>query len=159
MHRLILSVTLTLALATSAAAKEPAEKAFDLLSRYTAEKTAQDYIKLQNSIPAKDAEKLDAKLSTLYGEPKVTRAGLKVWEVQNPAPSAQQAKFTTIMCGPDGKGGYYISADSRGSNADVALRAKQRKKAKSASRPAPQAQSRRMQPLTTQRTIQSNEVD
>ncbi len=101
-----------LAFAAPALATDSGDAAFDLLSKYTAEARQTDYIKLQSSIKMSDAKSIDAKISELYGTPAVTRAGLKVWEVANN--SGTGAPHTTIMCGPDGSGGLFISADRRG---------------------------------------------
>jgi len=110
--RKILIATLFAAIAMPAFATDSGDAAFELLSQYTAEKQRKNYIKLQSSIDLADAMAIDAKFSELYGAPEVSRSGLKVWEVENT--NGQGARQTTIMCGPDGKGGIFISADRRG---------------------------------------------
>jgi len=111
--RFILSIAAaaSLALATPAFAKDSGDAAFALLSKYMPDTKQSDYIKLQSSIKMSDAMAFDAQLSEVYGAPATTREGLKVWEVEN---TRGGAKKTTIMCGPDGQGGIYISADRRG---------------------------------------------
>ena len=106
-----LLTTLALLIAAPAYATDSGNAAFEILGAFTAEVQQTDFIKLQSSIDRADAMAIDAKLSKIYGEAKVTRAGLKVWEIENLGTGAEH---TTIMCGPDGEGGIYISADRRG---------------------------------------------
>jgi len=127
--RIALLTTLFFALAAPAMATDSGDAAFELLSAFEAEKKRPNYIKLQSSIGMADAETIDAKISEIYGAPTVSREGLKVWEVENTTGSG--AKHTTIMCGPDGHGGIFISADRRGPKANGAnsrAKAKQVKK-------------------------------
>ena len=125
--RLILLTAILTALAMPAAAKDSGELAFDLLAQFAIETQKPDYIKLQSSINLSDAKAIDAKISKAYGDPQLTRSGLKVWEIENTSNSG--AKHTTIMCGPDGKGGTLISADRRGTTLNgVQTKSKRRKK-------------------------------
>jgi len=110
--RKIILATLLATVALPAFAKDSGDAAFDLLSKYKAEKQQTNYIKLVSTIDMADAMSIDAKISELYGTPEVSRSGLKVWEIENSGGGG--AKHTTIMCGPDGKGGIFISADRRG---------------------------------------------
>lgn len=110
--RKIILASLLAALSLPAYAKDSGDAAFKLLSQYTAEKSRPNYIKLQSSINMADAMAIDAKISEIYGTPEVSRDGLKVWEVENT--SGKGGRTTTIMCGPDGNGGIFISADRRG---------------------------------------------
>lgn len=109
-----LATIFALCAAPLAHASEPAQTAFDLLSQHATAKKSANYVKLNSSIDEATAMKLDARFIELYGEPAVSRAGLKVWEIANPNANSDQAKITTLMCGPDGSGGIYISADRRG---------------------------------------------
>lgn len=104
-----------IAFVSPAYAIDSGDAAFEILSKFDAEKSKTNYIKLQTSISFRDAEAIDAKFSEIYGDPEISRAGLKVWEVENN--SGSRAKKTTIMCGPDGKGGILISVDRRGPKA------------------------------------------
>lgn len=110
--RKILIATLFAGIAAPAFATDSGDAAFELLSQYTAEKHRKNFIKLQSDIDMADAMAIDAKFSELYGLPEISRSGLKVWEIENT--SGRGAKLTTLMCGPDGKGGIFISADRRG---------------------------------------------
>lgn len=110
--RIILMTGIFAAFAFPAFAKDSGDAAFALLSEYAAEIQRPNYIKLQSSIDMNDAMSIDAKISEIYGTPAVSRSGLKVWEIKNN--TGNGAKKTTIMCGPDGNGGIYISADRRG---------------------------------------------
>jgi hypothetical protein len=118
--RKILIAALFATIATPAFATDSGDAAFDLLSQYTAEKQRKNYIKLKSNIDLTDAMEIDAKISEIYGTPRVERSGLKVWEVENT--TGNGAKQTTIMCGPDGKGGVFISADRRGKAINKAAR-------------------------------------
>lgn len=110
--RILLLASILATVAIPAFAKDSGEAAFNLLSQYTTEKQRPNYIKLKSTIDMAEAMEIDAKISEVYGSPTVRRSGLKVWEIQNT--SGKGGKTTTIMCGPDGKGGIYISADRRG---------------------------------------------
>lgn len=110
--RILLLASILTAVAMPAFAKDSGEAAFNLLSQYNTENQRPNYIKLKSTIDMADAMEIDAKISEVYGTPTVSRSGLKVWEVENT--SGTGGKTTTIMCGPDGKGGIYISADRRG---------------------------------------------
>jgi len=110
--RTILLSCLFAALAAPAFAKDSGDAAFDLLAQYASETQQTDYIRLNGGIALSDAQSIDAEITKLYGKPSITRSGLKVWEVKNK--NATGAELTTIMCGPDGKGGVFISADRRG---------------------------------------------
>lgn len=112
MRKFLLASIFT-AFAMPAFATDSGDAAFELLSKFTAEAQETNYIKLQSTIAMSDAMAIDARISELYGVPEVSRGGLKVWEIKNDSSGADQAKFTTIMCGPDQKGGIYISADRR----------------------------------------------
>lgn len=129
MRKFLLTALIAVSTAASAHAVEPAQTAFDLLSDFSASTKTSDYIKLQSSIDQTEAMKIDAKFSELFGTPVVQRSGLKVWEVPNETPRSDQAAFTTIMCGPDQKGGIYVSADRRG-NKSVDITPGQANKAK-----------------------------
>lgn len=104
--------TLFAAIALPAYATDSGDAAFELLSQYRAETKQKHYIKLQSSIDMAEAMAIDAKISEIYGAPEVSRSGLKVWEMENT--SGRGGKQTTIMCGPDGQGGVFISVDRRG---------------------------------------------
>lgn len=123
--RKILIAALFAAIAMPAFATDSGDAAFNLLSQYSAEKQRKNYIKLQSNIDMVDAMAIDAKFSELYGTPEISRSGLKVWEVENT--SGQGAKRTTIMCGPDGKGGIFISADRRGKAMNRAPKGQEKK--------------------------------
>ncbi len=110
--RKILLTALFTAAAWPAFAMDSGDAAFELLSQYAVETQKKNYIKLQSTINPADAMEIDAKFSEVYGDPEINRSGLKVWEIDNT--SGQGAKQTTLMCGPDGKGGLFISADRRG---------------------------------------------
>ena len=131
MRKLILA-SLFAAIAIPAFAKDSGDAAFNLLSQYTAEKQRPNYIKLQSSIDMAEAMEIDAIISEIYGMPSVQRSGLKVWEVENT--SGQGGKTTTIMCGPDGKGGIFISADRRGKALRRAAKGSETKQAKRTNR-------------------------
>lgn len=118
--RKILITALFAAIAMPAFATDSGDAAFDLLSKYSAEKQQKNYIKLQSTIDMADAIEIDAKISEIYGIPEVSRAGLKVWEIENTRGNG--SKHTTIMCGPDGHGGVFISADRRGKALNQALK-------------------------------------
>ncbi len=138
--RRILLAGLFAALAMPAFAKDSGDAAFELMSQYTAEKSHSNYIKLQSSINMADAMAIDAKISEIYGTPEVSRDGLKVWEVENK--SGKGGKTTTIMCGPDGKGGIFISADRRGKALNRPPKGSE-KKAETSSRPKIKAKAKR----------------
>lgn len=104
-----------IAFATSAFAVDSGDAAFALLSKYKTESQQTDYIKLRKFITPTDAMEIDRTFSELYGEPKVTREGLKVWEITNSKGSG--APQTTLMCGADKNGKFFISADRRGPKA------------------------------------------
>ena len=125
--RTILLSCLFAALAAPAFAKDSGDAAFDLLSSYAPESQQTNYIKLSSAITLSDAESIDAEMTKLYGKPSITRSGLKIWEVKNKKGTG--AELTTIMCGPDGKGGIIISADRRGPIANGA-NTKAKRKAK-----------------------------
>jgi hypothetical protein len=110
--RILLLASILATVSVPAFAKDSGEAAFNLLSQYSTEKQRPNFIKLKSTIDMADAMEIDAKISEIYGTPSVSRSGLKVWEVENT--SGKGGKTTTIMCGPDGKGGIYISADRRG---------------------------------------------
>ncbi len=112
MRKFLLTILFT-AIALPIFAKDSGDAAFDILRKYTPETQQTNYIKLQSTINLSDAKRIDAQISELYGNPRVTREGLKVWEVKNN--HAGGSDQTTIMCGPDGNGGVFISADRRGS--------------------------------------------
>ena len=134
MHKALfttLLVTLGTSLAVPAFASDSGEAAFELLSKYSWEKKKKNFIKLKSSIDKSDAMAIDAKISKLYGEPKISRGGLKVWEVPNENGSG--AKHTTIMCGPDTSGGIFISADRRGPTGRGAASRSKTKKSKNVS--------------------------
>jgi hypothetical protein len=114
MLRFPLAITLSLLLPGFAAAAEPAQTAFDLLAKQAGVSAQSDFIKLDEQLDMETAKAIDTELSALYGAPETSRAGLKVWSVSNPSATSTQAEVTTIMCGPDGKGGLHISADRRG---------------------------------------------
>lgn len=140
-----LLVTLFLALGTSlsapAFATDSSDAAFELLSNFKTEKKEKHFIKINRSLDKSEAMAVDAKLTEIYGEPKTNRRGLKVWEVENT--SGSRAKKTTIMCGPDGQGGVYISADRRGPKKNgAATRSKRMEKAKAEKRANTRASSR-----------------
>jgi len=111
MRKFLLAVTLA-AIAMPAFANDSGDFAFEILANYKAEKRQKNFIKLQSSIPLTDATEIDAQMTEIYGAPAVNRSGLKVWEVENT--SRNGSKHTTIMCGPDGKGGIHVSVDRRG---------------------------------------------
>jgi len=139
-----------IALAGTASASEvrnadSGDAAFALLSEYKADIQKPNYIRLQSSIAPSEASIIDTKISEIYGAPTTTRLGLKVWEMENTSASGGQQ--TTIMCGPDGKGGLLISADrrgpsSRGANSrnkakrKIARQQTSPRRARSASKPA-----------------------
>jgi len=110
--RLTFLISALLACASPAFATDSGDAAFELLSRYTAEKQQLNYIKLQSTISLSDAKSIDARITKIYGDPTTDRRGLKVWEFANTSGSG--GNQTTIMCGPDGNGGIFISADRRG---------------------------------------------
>lgn len=110
--RKILITSLFAVIAMPAFATDSGDAAFDLLAKYSMEKQQKNYIKLQSTINMADAIEIDSKISEIYGPPEISRAGLKVWEVENT--SGNGSNHTTIMCGPDGNGGTFISADRRG---------------------------------------------
>jgi hypothetical protein len=99
------------------------------LAKYSAETQQKNFIKLQSAIDITDAKSIDAKISEIYGAPKVDRSGLKVWEVKNT--TGRGPKFTTIMCGPDKEGGIWISADRRGKAVTKAAKGRERPSPKS----------------------------
>ena len=117
MRKFLLTALFT-ALALPASATDSGDAAFEILSKYAPEANQTNYIRLSNSIAMADAKAIDAQFSELYGAPNLTRSGLKVWEVENTKGTG--VKHTTIMCGPDGKGGIFISADRRGPTANGA---------------------------------------
>ena len=149
-----LAVTLGLAFSAPAFAVDSGDAAFELLSQYTAQKSKENYIKLQSSIAASDAMDIDAKLSEIYGTPEISRGGLKVWEVPNE--SGSRAEHTTIMCGPNGKGGLLISVDRRGpiaNGANTKMKAKrkaQRKAELKSERKAQRSAAKNSSPLLSQ---------
>jgi hypothetical protein len=117
------------ALAAPALATDSGDAAFELLAKYSAETQQKNFIKLQSAIDITDAKSIDAKISEIYGAPKVDRSGLKVWEVKNT--TGRGPKFTTIMCGPDKEGGIWISADRRGKAVTKAAKGRERPSPKS----------------------------
>lgn len=86
---------------------------FDLIEAYKTETKSQNYTKLSPSISEKEAMALDKTFSKHFGEPAVTRNGVKVWEVPNSNARKGEAKHITVTCGPHGNG-FYISVDARG---------------------------------------------
>jgi len=124
MHKILIAALFT-AIATPVFATDSGDAAFNLLSQYTAEKQRKNYIKLQSSIDPADALEIDAKISEIYGTPEISRSGLKVWEVENT--SGKGGNRITIMCGPDGDGGIFISADRRGKARNKAARGAEKK--------------------------------
>ncbi|MEP4052193.1 MAG: hypothetical protein ABJN22_08110 [Litorimonas sp.] len=124
--RKILLATLFSAIAIPAFATDSGDAAFELLSKYSTEKQRPNFIKLQSSLDMADAREIDAKISEIYGSPEVSRSGLKVWEMENT--SGKGGKRTTIMCGPDGKGGILISVDRRGKARKKAAKGQEKKK-------------------------------
>ncbi len=86
---------------------------FDILKSYSVDVKEKNYTKLSKSLSLDEAKAIDAAFSAKYGEPRVTREGLKVWEVPNLDAKRGEAEHITIMCGRE-KGGFYISVDARG---------------------------------------------
>lgn len=143
MRRTTLTLCLALLLPGAAAANEPAQTAFDLLAKQANVSAQTNFIKLDRKLDMSTAMAIDAELSRLYGTPETTRAGLKVWEVGNASASAGQSDVTTIMCGPDGKGGLYISADRRGAVSNRVSTPKATKKRRKALPPQANGRARR----------------
>lgn len=110
--RKLLIATLLTTVAAPAFAKDSGDAAFELLATYETETQQDNYIKLKSTLPFLEVTKIDAKFSKLYGEPAVSRSGLKVWQIENTR--GRGAKHVTIMCGSDKQGGYFISVDRRG---------------------------------------------
>lgn len=151
--RVLLPIAFALSLvATPAFAGDVFDKAAALVAEHDDRASDPNLIQLSKTLPATDAQTIDAAFTAEFGEPISRRRNLKIWEVPNPKAEIGRASVVTIMCGREDDG-FAISIDARAPKADAPRRQSNLKRVKatpraSASRvtPQPSLQNPRIKP-------------